>query len=171
MNTPNLKWIQPYNLPEDQRERLIEVWPEIPVVFRDPDTGLYVISGIADDVENYCNKPAVIDIKSVNDDPAKFKNYFEKTYPVAKHVIQVKIYKILMNWDEYYKPFKVDWAKLLYVNTRMEKGEDGYERELYFKETAEEEEKLHLICNESIRQIRGKYEEECKYRYCITHSP
>lgn len=170
VNTPNLKWIKPYNIPAHLKERLEDVWPEVPLQYIDPDSGEVIISGIADDVENYAGKPAILEIKSVNSDPVRFKNYFEKDYPLEKHVMQAKIYQILANWNGYYSPFKVEWAKLLYFNTRMEHGEGDNIVELYYSASDEEETKLDLICQEATRHILSKDKNlDCRYRYCHEH--
>lgn len=172
LDTPNLKFIKPYHIPNHLKERLDKVWPEIPVAFLDKETNEVVISGIADEVENLLGAPTPLDIKSNNDDPRIFTNEFDKKILKEKHIIQVKFYGYLMNLDKYYSPFTIKQVKLLYVNTRMRKEED-FEVEKYYFLSDEDNTKFELLCKESMYQIRAeksKIDSRCSYRYCSIHA-
>jgi hypothetical protein len=188
MNTPNLKWIKPYNIPDASidsynelgekititlRQHLDKCWPEIPVTTR--HEGRVIISGRADDVENYCKRPTVLDIKTVNDKLNDFKNKTNEEMLQEKHRIQATIYGILMNDDKYYWPLEVKTVKLFYVCTHDDGqiGNPDSEREIYCDIKDEDYVKFHLISDETTRQILAtdkNNDVECKYQFCAEHN-
>lgn len=188
MNTPNLKWIKPYNIPDCSidsynefgvkvnmtfKEHLDKCWPETPVTTR--HEGRVIISGRADDVENYCKRPIVVDIKTVNDKLNDFKNKTDAEMLQEKHRIQATIYAILMNDDKYYSPFEIKQVKLFYVCTHDDGqiGNPDSEREIYCPVKDEDVVKFHLISDETTRQILAndtKKDVECKYKFCNDHN-
>ena len=189
MNTPGLKMIKPYFLPEVNmksrnsmgqyvdttlREELEKSWPEIPVTYRDPDTGEVVIMGYIDEIEVHKNKPVVLDIKSINDDPLEFKLRFDEIIKekVESHFIQTQFYGIMANIDNYFSPLKIEKTKILYISTKL-LGEPESERELVRPIKDEHYTKFDLLAKESVNQIRAYKEnkdQKCNYRYCGVHN-
>lgn len=179
-NTPNLKWVRPYNMPEcllrvepgKDKSRFEQCWPEIAVVVIDPETGEVVISGVADDVEVCRSRPVPVELKSTNVPMWQFKNEFQKHVFKEKHLWQAKSYGCMMLRDRYYDPFDIDEVKLVYICTKGDTGETDIENEETYTLTDEDQTKFEDQAEEAIRQSRadnaGK-DEPCGRKYCVEH--
>lgn len=188
MDTPNLKWIKPYNIPNVKvktrnewgqeieqtfKEKLDAAWGEIPVCVRNVD-GQIVIMGYVDDVENMYGKPVVVDIKSINCPALDFRLRFDETTErtIEGYFIQTQFYALMMNRDEYYSPFTIEKTKLLYVCTSLLGDPDG-EREVVRPILDEHQTKFESIIKESIEQVYAydnNKDIKCGYHWCSTHN-
>ena len=176
MNTPNLKWIKPYNRIPELEDKLEEIWPEVPLGII--KNGRIYLRGFVDDVINYYKEPVFIDYKSVNMDPVEFKAKFSQFYPQPDSVWQLKFYIFLEHLCQTYAPFKVKEGRLIYINTRMNKGDMDAVREVRVVPTKEDFEVYQALADEIVRLLLKDKEQTtiesvaalgCKYRFCKQH--
>lgn len=152
------------NIPKNLEQKLEDNWPEVPVFIE--EIGL---SGKADLVVNYKDKPLVIDIKTTSQVPFKWNTY---KCP-SRYKLQVKLYAYVMNLHNYYDT-KIDKVCLAVVNLLMAPGSDDSEREYCFDLTEKDEEEIkHLLDQLKIQRDmflagvpKEDAEKKCEYNLC-----
>lgn len=153
----------PQDLALELIPKLIKEWPEVPI--RDHVTG---ISGKADLIMRYEDKPVLVDIKTTS---LPDRQWHELTV-AANYKTQLCVYAHFMNQYGYY-PDPIERVGIAFYNLSGELGDTGAEREVYFKFDTTLQDKTKWMLEE-IAKIRDQYmkggkPDKCVYKKCRTH--
>ena len=160
-------WERPRLLDEATEKKLGSSWPEIPLF--DEESGFSLRTDLVLKVDN---EPVILDLKTTSVDSGQWLDGYTDKLPDQAHLIQVRIYRYLLNKHKYYdKPIKK--VGLGYINLLMKHGTENQEYEVY-KDFGEEldTEIEDLITHLSIQRnswMATKTTKECCYKRCRVH--